>query len=299
MIARAPGKLFVTGAYAVLEGAPAVVVAVDRYATADAGRVDPGTPRPEVAAVARRLGRPAPVVDTSAQETNGRKLGLGSSAAAAVAAAAATIGGDPRYPAVRRRVFALAREAHAEIQPRGSGGDVAASTFGGTVIVQRASDGAALDVQTTTLPEGLVFRPVALARSARTSDALDRLAERRDRARAPLASIAAAADRGASALSRGDVGAFVEACAAHVAGLAALGDALDLALVPPELARARHVLDRDTVVLLPSGAGGGDTVLWLSARGPTHQEVSSLEELGLAPLDSSVDTLGVHRLERS
>ena len=30
--ARAPGKLFVTGEYAVLEGAPALVAAVDRYA---------------------------------------------------------------------------------------------------------------------------------------------------------------------------------------------------------------------------------------------------------------------------
>jgi len=30
----APGKLVLTGAYAVLEGAPAIVVAVDRYAVA-------------------------------------------------------------------------------------------------------------------------------------------------------------------------------------------------------------------------------------------------------------------------
>ena len=36
---RAPGKLVLTGAYAVLEGAPAIVVAVDRYAVADASRI--------------------------------------------------------------------------------------------------------------------------------------------------------------------------------------------------------------------------------------------------------------------
>ena len=38
MIAKAPGKLVVSGAYSVLEGAPAIVVAVDRYAVADTSR---------------------------------------------------------------------------------------------------------------------------------------------------------------------------------------------------------------------------------------------------------------------
>jgi phosphomevalonate kinase len=38
MIARAPGKLVLSGAYAVLEGAPALVAAIDRYAVADASR---------------------------------------------------------------------------------------------------------------------------------------------------------------------------------------------------------------------------------------------------------------------
>ncbi len=38
MIAKAPGKLVVSGAYSVLEGAPAIVVAVDRYAVADTAR---------------------------------------------------------------------------------------------------------------------------------------------------------------------------------------------------------------------------------------------------------------------
>ena len=38
MRAAAPDKLLLTGAYAVLEGAPAIVVAVDRYAIADTSR---------------------------------------------------------------------------------------------------------------------------------------------------------------------------------------------------------------------------------------------------------------------
>ena len=38
MRARAPGKLVLSGAYAVLYGAPAIVTAVSRYAIADTGR---------------------------------------------------------------------------------------------------------------------------------------------------------------------------------------------------------------------------------------------------------------------
>ena len=36
--ARAPGKVVLSGAYAVLSGAPAIVAAVSRYVTADSAR---------------------------------------------------------------------------------------------------------------------------------------------------------------------------------------------------------------------------------------------------------------------
>jgi hypothetical protein len=49
-------------------------------------------------------------------------------------------------------------------------------------------------------------------------------------------------------------------------------------------------------VLLPSGAGGGDTVLWLGARAPTEQEAATLDQLGLHALDLDLDTNGVHHL---
>ena len=38
MIARAPGKIVLSGAYSVLEGAPSIVAAVDRFVIADASR---------------------------------------------------------------------------------------------------------------------------------------------------------------------------------------------------------------------------------------------------------------------
>lgn len=299
MIVAAPGKLFTTGAYAVLEGAPAIVFAVNRYVFASAG--EPSS-RPEVIELARRWHAPVPSIDATALEEGGRKLGLGSSAAAAVACAALILGGENlRDHATRCRIFDEARAAHAVTQPRGSGGDLAAATFGGVVRVQK--DGDNLRVEPTELPEGLVFHAFALARSTRTSDALDRLAARRNGASRALSMISEAAFAGASAAS---AAAFVEAASHHVAGLSALGEVLDLPLVPPEVIRAREVLSSSPsarspadFALLPSGAGGGDTVLWLGARAPTEQEAATLDGLGLHELNLAIDSLGVHAVERS
>jgi len=298
VIVAAPGKLFTTGAYAILEGAPAIVCAVNRYVLADSN--GPPTTRPEVVEVARARGARAPAIDASALEDRGRKLGLGSSAAAAVAAAALVLGEEDLCDqATRCRIFDEARRAHAAVQPRGSGADVAAATFGGIVKVQRVRG--ELAVERVRWPEGLFLRAFALARSARTSDALDRLASRRDVAGAALERLVAAAQAGASAFASGSVEGFVLAAGEHVDGLAALGHVLDLPLVPPEVARARELLlstDRGAIrrnpVLLPSGAGGGDTVLWLGARAPTEQEAATLEGLGLSSLDLGLDTHGVH-----
>lgn len=299
MIVAAPGKLFTTGAYAVLEGAPAIVVAVNRYVLASAG--DPSA-RPEVVEVARRVGAPVPSVDTSALEEGGRKLGLGSSAAAAVATAALLMGmTNLRDHQTRCRIFDEARAAHAVTQPRGSGGDVAAATFGGVLRVQKNGD--QLNAEAAIWPIGLVFRAFALERSTRTSDALDRLDARRDRAGRALAMLCEAARAGAAATS---ASTFVEAASHHVEGLAALGTALDLPLVPSEVIRAREVLSSPTgarsssdFALLPSGAGGGDTVLWLGARAPTEQEAATLDGLGLHALTLAIDSLGVHAVEKS
>lgn len=104
----APGKLVLTGAYAVLEGAPAIVVAVDWYAMAD-------TESPTK-------------IDTKAlYDGAGQKLGLGSSAASQVAsfgARALARGDDPRHAAVRAEIFRAVRDAHRREQ-----GEAAGSTW--------------------------------------------------------------------------------------------------------------------------------------------------------------------------
>ena len=90
--ASAPGKVMLTGEYAVLDGGEAVVIAVDRRAWATLG--GPGAPSEFLAAaaavLAREVGADAAAalgrvtVDTEALRQDGVKLGLGSSAAARV-----------------------------------------------------------------------------------------------------------------------------------------------------------------------------------------------------------------------
>src|SRR5260370_36914374 len=91
-IAIAPGKAILCGEYAVLHGAPAIAVAVDRTARAQFAKVGNATAfvRQAVNHAERRVGpAPSPVVVDTAQLFEGEhKLGLGSSAAVT----AATVG---------------------------------------------------------------------------------------------------------------------------------------------------------------------------------------------------------------
>lgn len=298
MIVRAPGKLFLTGAWGVLEGAPAIVIAIDRFAVARVG----GEPSsmPEVVAVAKRLEASPPNVDVASMQRDGKKLGLGSSAAASVAAAGALLVAETGSIDVDRVVDVAAR-AHRDVQPRGSGADVAACAHGGVIEVRR--EGHRLDVQKRSLPTSLVWRVFASSKPASTRDALDRMAARRKEKRVDdaFASIVDAAHVGAHACEDDDLDALLAAARAHVQALERLGAALDLPLVPFEVATARDSLFSENgpemqapPVLLPSGAGGGDTVVWLGARVPTDQEAGALERLGLVPLDLSLSSRGVH-----
>ncbi|HEY2370743.1 MAG TPA: hypothetical protein VGH87_30320, partial [Polyangiaceae bacterium] len=147
MKVAAPGKLVITGAYVVLEGAPAIVCAVDRYAYAEDRN---GETTREVAAALD----PAPAIDTRALEDASQKLGLGSSAAALVAALGlrrAQAGEDLGAEKARRDIFERAREVHARVQGGGSGVDVAASTFGGVLHYTLSS------VEPVAFPKGITI----------------------------------------------------------------------------------------------------------------------------------------------
>ena len=138
VVATAPGKVVLSGEYAVLDGAPAICMAVDRRATATVGDSPDG--RCRVATPGREFSngekfriveavcgsRPELTIelDTRAFAEDGTKLGIGSSAAL-TAALVAALGGD---------YYADALAAHRRLQGgSGSGVDVAASVHGGLI----------------------------------------------------------------------------------------------------------------------------------------------------------------------
>ncbi len=303
----APGKLVLTGAYAVLEGAPAIVAAVDRYAVADTRS-------------------PAKIDVRSLQDSGGQKLGLGSSAASIVAsfgARALARGDDPRHAAVRSEIFRSARDAHQRQQGGGSGVDVAASVHGGvlryTVLrppSSRAPQGAATSssppsssppstrrfetsIHAVDMPPGLVLAAFWSGTSARTSDLLARVDALRARggAVAVFTALRGVAEEAADAI--GEAARFVQRAAAFGRALAALGDAADAPIVPPAFAELSALAEREGAAFFPSGAGGGDVAVWLGVEPPSSVFSARATALALSPLTIAIDHGGVRPESRS
>jgi len=269
----APGKIFLAGEYAVLQGGAAVVAAVDRRATARL--VTGGTPAsPLVEEVCRAVGAelgPAapdgvPEIDTTAMSGPGGKLGIGSSAAAAAGAVGAffdAAGLNLEAEEVRARAFALAERAHRAAQGgRGSGADVAAAVFGGVIRYHRGTDGyGRIEVR----PLGPVPAELVVFSTGTPSPTVDhiRAVERlgaRDPAehQARLEAIRVAAELFCAAHQAGRTADLVAAAASAGEALAALGRSADIPIVTPALAAAAAVARDLGGAAKPSGAGGGD-----------------------------------------
>jgi len=282
--ASAPGKFVLSGEYAVLDGAPAICVAVDRRAvvtiethdgdhhvvtapgfTAATGRfraesgelswLDGGRDFGLFEAV-WNASRPATAtrclaisLDTAVfrDPGSGRKIGLGSSAALAVALATAldALGGD--------NAGNVAHVAHRLFQGgSGSGVDIACSIAGGIVDYRMAGR------QSTPVewPAGLYFSVLWSGVSADTGSRIVRFADQpgsssRSGLSKASASVAAAFERGQAAEVLAGLGAYTEALlrfdAAHRFGIFDAGH---------EMLAERAV--EAGVVYKPCGAGGGD-----------------------------------------
>lgn len=293
MRAAAPGKLVLSGAYAVLDGAPAIVAAVDRWVVADTSRAaEFVTPELEAALA----GRPAPWFDASALRDDERKLGLGSSAAIVVACLAALAlerSPDLDDRALADAVLSPALDAHRRAQQGGSGIDVAASARGGVLIATRAEG---LTLRATALPPGLVIETWTSGQPASTPALVGRVdalppAERK----ALLAPQADAAALAARAVDTGDAHAFVDALDRQHAALAALGAAAGAPIVTPAVAELRTLARREGATVLPSGAGGGDVALFVGRAPPSAALSARARALSHQALSLRLGARGVHR----
>ena len=279
--ASAPGKLVISGEYAVLAGAPALVAAVDRRVTCTLAPRDAGdwrfvstgfekeqtltraavfeAPADSVPGVVRRViaeGR-APEhievrIDSTPCHLDGAKLGVGSSAAlvAAVAAGFSVIGGDAP-------VLATLVDIHKGFQGGGSGLDVAAAVTGGVIRFQGqrvvpsrlpAVHKVFIFVGTSTRTADLVARFDAW-RGASNPRELERLIE----AAVEVADCTVTA------------GLFLDALSEYTDVLERMDRMARIGIFGPGHRTARDIAARCAVVYKPCGAGGGDTGVGFAA----------------------------------
>lgn len=288
----APGKAFLIGEYAVLEGHEAIITAIDVRAYAHTPRAqhgekaDPTSPF-VAAAVELTTGwlrghghevpqvESLPVVTTVGFTAGARKLGLGSSAAVTTAVVGwylRAAGLDLDTPQAKQAAETIAREAHTIAQEgRGSGADVATAVHGGTV--RFARDGG---VQPVQLPEWLsigFFDAGAPASTGSLVKAVELGAQHDPAAyEMAIAELASASRRFQSALLEQAqpataFGMIQEACYSHSEGLRQLARLANAAIMPERIETILGAAQWAELAAKPSGAGGGDLVVVFAPDG--------------------------------
>ncbi len=321
VLASAPGKVVLCGEYAVLDGAPAVAMAVDRRAQVTMKQFDGdwhrvsapghtpvegrfaaggngcewlqgGEPFGVVDAVWRSLrvivnGHRSIELDTRAfvDATTGAKIGIGSSAALTAALAAA----------LRESTDVLddALAAHREFQQgSGSGVDVAAAVCGG--LIEYRVQGP--ELVALTWPDGLAYRLIWSGVPVSTREQLKRLQDN-DRA-ASRARLAAAAERMAEAWRSASAAAVLSEYPAYVEVLRQFGVDHDLGIFDAGHGRIAAAAAEAGLIYKPCGAGGGDVGILLGPReGLLDDFMKGEQGSELQQLECSLDADGI-RVER-
>jgi phosphomevalonate kinase len=321
VVARAPGKLVVLGEYAVLTGAHALVMAVDRYAVAaidESAAAEcaltthtdgtttttfaPGA-RSGVALVdlvhahwpALASGAWAGSLDSRQLFAEGGKLGLGSSAAALCAWSGAWRAFNGSQPPDAVDLIAL----HTARQGAGSGLDVAASRAGG-VICYRRDRSAGPTIGSGRLPDGVAFVAISTGRAASTPDLVRRFdAWRAAEPRAALLRLdrlAAIAETGVAAAQANAASDFLAAIEHYSVALGELGQAMQADIMTDEHRAIAAVASRSGVAYKVSGAGGGDIGLALSASLPDLAAFKAALPRGCEALTLELDRGGLQVL---
>lgn len=297
--ASAPGKLVLWGEYAVLAGAPAAVMSINRHASVNISAAQQGwrisaEGFPSIAShttsnmfvntqtaamlncVLQHLGHSHYIepftlhTDSSGFYHNAAKLGLGSSAAVCVATYAAVCA-SLSMPTSMQEAISIHRSFQGG---KGSGMDIAASWHGGVI---RFQQGAAQPAQ---WPAELDWLPIWTRRSASTTQHLDQFSHYRRRAtQTSLDTLVDCSNKLFSAITPAAFGAYVDA-------LKALDQDAQLGIYTATHGALSNVADSEGLIYKPCGAGGGDFGI---AIGDASQLIAFQEKI--ATLDCQVISL--------
>lgn len=309
----APGKILVAGEYAVLHGAPAICMAINRRARVTirpSGHGThcvsaPGYQQKEmrfesIAEVAEDLPLLAAVweqfpgasqesleieIDTRSFFSGREKLGIGSSAAATVALAAAFGAISGQGPDDCKQ----AQAAHLAMQNgRGSGADVASSYYGGLIEFRMSASASAR----LSWPKELHYALLWSGRSCSTAAQLQKLVG------------TGSSDAGAALLtSAEDVAVAWHAGAAHMILVALRGyvdalrhydDEYQLDIFSAGHATLAKQAAASGLIYKPCGAGGGDFGMAFSDDLETLQKfIVNAEGEGFVHSDLTIDPVGL------
>jgi phosphomevalonate kinase len=325
--ATAPGKLVVLGEYAVLAGAPALVLAIDRYCQVDLGPSEDdrchlrirapesrettfpvGIASGEALAdlvtaslVARNPLAWRASIDSSGFFDGQAKLGIGSSAAVLTAWAAAwsVYAGRDRIvcdTADLERLITLHRRFQGG---SGSGLDIAASLYGGAMIYRLVPE-SGQSVGSVQLPNSVGFTGIFTGRSASTAVLVAAFEGWRGAQPAEAVKELQALERisadGCDAAREDDADRFLDAIAAYGQRLDGLGLRIGAEIVTAEHREIARHAKRFGVAYKVSGAGGGDLGVGFSADPEALAGFAEAAGEKYSVVELGVDTTGL-RLE--
>jgi phosphomevalonate kinase len=245
-------------------------------------------------------GEQAPWFDAAELRENGRKLGLGSSAAILTASLLALErAANPLLSLEQYRALVLEAglAAHRQAQGGGSGVDVAASTYGGTLVYTMGSPPRITPI---TLPPELTFEIWACPSSASTRELIARVEALRSTDAAAhqrwLGAQVTASRQAATAAERGDAEGLLSALGDQHRALSGLGAAAQAPIVTPELAELDPQARAEGGLLLPAGAGGGDIALFVGRAASSAGLRAELQKRSHQLLDTDMSASGAELL---
>jgi phosphomevalonate kinase len=283
----APGKIVLCGEYAVLDGAPAIVTAVDRRAIVSLENIPgpeslvlaPGMSneearfRRDVSGVLHWVSGRFRLIDEIFDEfrdvpmpamsltldtgvfrdpESGKKLGLGSSAALTTALAAVL---DECFTC-KLDVHSIASRSHWAYQSgRGSGADIAASYHGGTIRFEKQSQ---TQVRQLRWPKGLLYQVLWSGHPASTTRKIVRLQASRVAGKESADTLAAMASKVAATWEEGSVENLLRDLREYVTSLRLFDDSHKIGIFDAGHSALLESAAAHGLVYKPCGAGGGD-----------------------------------------